>query len=474
MSCPRALPSAWPVNLLLPAPHPFLLLCSLFSRPFRAMNRSSPLSRRSSASSTNPSALFDVPSPLREFHDQVGTSGSLDCGDGVALDTREGGYKTNGQGKDGTRYCGDKEMPSYMWWESNMDVDCDGAPDATTGICAGDGSYPGETAFADDDGKPIDAMKVQYVVIDQDDSFDATKFGVQPLSVVAVICGAGGQMTFGIWADTNALGSMGEASVTLARVCFGDSINGNNGHGEPDVLYIAFPGSKAETVPSSLGSDEEELFLMGKKLVEGAFGGEGEGGGGSGSSSAGGGTETGKGRTTRRNRRLVYHVFGLDWYNSGLSCLFLNTFTLYLTSSEQPSFWHTPAVLKEPRDGEGFWRLRRKAKFYRAMGSKLDGVVQKALEVLEDEEGEIIGIVLEALKAEDDWRKLRYYSLLSREEAESLYSHLHALHTTGHYIHGMFEAENVFFRPSSVEGQPGSLRLFNFVGAESRHDCPGD
>ncbi|BGP14212.1 hypothetical protein JCM10213v2_002155 [Rhodosporidiobolus nylandii] len=310
-------------------------------------------------------------------------------------------------------------------------------------------------------------MKVQYVVIDQDDSFDATKFGVQPLSVVAVICGAGGQMTFGIWADTNALGSMGEASVTLARVCFGDSINGNNGHGEPDFI--------------------------------GRFGFWHK--------------RRGWRRTTRRNRRLVYHVFGLDWYNSGLSCLFLNTFTLYLTSSEQPSFWHTlfahfdnflrahgrprphltkalvlgrhfnlypctfhgqPAVLKEPRDGEGFWRLRRKAKFYRAMGSKLDGVVQKALEVLEDEEGEIIGIVLEALKAEDDWRKLRYYSLLSREEAESLYSHLHALHTTGHYIHGMFEAENVFFRPSSVEGQPGSLRLFNFVGAESRHDCPGD
>jgi len=77
-----------------------------------------------------------------------------------------------------------------------------------------------------DDGKHIDAQAIQcvslsflprptnlheftrllrarrYVVIDQDDDFDPTKFGIQPLSVVAVVCG--GKLTFGVWADTSA------------------------------------------------------------------------------------------------------------------------------------------------------------------------------------------------------------------------------------------------------------------------------
>ncbi|GAA5973100.1 hypothetical protein JCM11641_006268 [Rhodosporidiobolus odoratus] len=263
--------------------------------PYAHSNATS-LRRRSD--STNPDALFDVPADLLAFYDKVGTKGSLDCGDGSGLDKRSGGYKTNGKGADGTRYCGDKaESPTYVWWVSNMDVDCDGAPDGTSGICQGDGSYFGETAFADESGKPIDAMKVQYVVIDQDDDFDPTKFGVQPLSAVAVICGSGGQMTFGVWADTNAIGSMGEASVTLARVCFGDSINGNSGHDEADVLYIAFPGSKDDTVPKGLGSDESALFDMGNKLVSGLFGGDsaGSSSGDGGGSTAGGGEKSSTG-----------------------------------------------------------------------------------------------------------------------------------------------------------------------------------
>lgn len=76
---------------------------------------------------------------------------------------------------------------------------------------------------------------------------------------------------------------MGEASVHLGRVCFGSKINGNYGHGEPDVLYVAFPGSKAETVPSGYGKDEEEMFEVGKALVDKAFGGGGGAGSGTGS-----------------------------------------------------------------------------------------------------------------------------------------------------------------------------------------------
>ncbi|GAA6059551.1 hypothetical protein JCM10212_000607 [Sporobolomyces blumeae] len=232
-------------------------------------------STSSSSTSTNPDALFDVPAGLLSLYESVGSQGSLTCPSGAAVDDRSGGYKTNGKGKDGTRYCADaQDSPSFVYWESNMDVDCDGAP-STDGICEGDGSYFELTAFTDDAGKPINALEVPYVVINQGDGFDATKFGVQPLSVVAVICGKGGQITFGIWADTNALGSMGEASVNLARICFGSGINGNAGHDEADVLYVAFAGSKADTVPDGLGSDVDTIYTLGHKLVSGVFGGDG-------------------------------------------------------------------------------------------------------------------------------------------------------------------------------------------------------
>jgi hypothetical protein len=34
---------------------------------------------------------------------------------------------------------------------------------------------------------------------------------------------------------------VGEASIALATACYGISVNGNSGHDENDVLYIAFP-----------------------------------------------------------------------------------------------------------------------------------------------------------------------------------------------------------------------------------------
>ena len=45
---------------------------------------------------------------------------------------------------------------------------------------------------------------------------------------------------------------VGEASLSLATACYGSSMNGNNGHGPHDVLYLAFPGSDA--VPGAGGA----------------------------------------------------------------------------------------------------------------------------------------------------------------------------------------------------------------------------
>ncbi|GAA5958544.1 hypothetical protein JCM3765_006669, partial [Sporobolomyces pararoseus] len=138
-------------------------------------NRSTSVLRTRKEESTDPDALFDVPSELADFYSTLGTSGSLECTGGVVIDDRSEGYKTNGQGKDGTHYCSkEKEHAKFVWWLSNMDVDCDGAP-STDGICEGDGSYFELTAFTDGDGKPVNALTVPYVVINQGDGFDPTK-----------------------------------------------------------------------------------------------------------------------------------------------------------------------------------------------------------------------------------------------------------------------------------------------------------
>lgn len=61
---------------------------------------------------------------------------------------------------------------------------------------------------------------------------------------------------YGVWGDTNGddgpQAMVGEASISLATACFGRGINGNAGHDDNDVLYIAFPGKDA--VPGARGA----------------------------------------------------------------------------------------------------------------------------------------------------------------------------------------------------------------------------
>lgn len=67
---------------------------------------------------------------------------------------------------------------------------------------------------------------------------------------------------------------VGEASISLATLCFGDAMTGNNGHSDLDVLYIAFTGTDA--VPGADGADwkatspddfEASLETLGSKLL---------------------------------------------------------------------------------------------------------------------------------------------------------------------------------------------------------------
>lgn len=83
---------------------------------------------------------------------------------------------------------------------------------------------------------------------------------------------------FGLWGDENGddnpKAMVGEASISLATLCFGDSMTGDNGHGDLDVLYIGFTGTDA--VPGANGADweatspgdfEASLETLGSKLL---------------------------------------------------------------------------------------------------------------------------------------------------------------------------------------------------------------
>lgn len=75
---------------------------------------------------------------------------------------------------------------------------------------------------------------------------------------------------------------VGEASISLATACYGKGINGNSGHDDNDVLYIAFPGKDA--VPGAKGAKwnaqnyndfENSIAGLGDRLIQRIGGGGG-------------------------------------------------------------------------------------------------------------------------------------------------------------------------------------------------------
>jgi hypothetical protein len=167
-----------------------------------------------------------------------------------------------------------------------MDIDCDGTPNS---LCQCDGncdtqdetSFKGTPAMNSYGIEDLDASIHNYVVFGNADdaghtpgyvTFDPTRYGVQPLSLMAVVCN--NQLVraipsdaclidiidlrqyYGIWGDQNGSDGpplVGEASISIGKLCFGNSITNNNGHDQADVLYLAFTGTDA--VPGKNGAN---------------------------------------------------------------------------------------------------------------------------------------------------------------------------------------------------------------------------
>ncbi|KAI1817482.1 chitosanase [Poronia punctata] len=210
----------------------------------------------------------DIPQNVQALYDSIVSQG--ECNNVL----QDGFYASDG-GDNSFAYCGD-HLDDYgiLYLQgkggalADMDIDCDGVQGspADDGRCGNSGDTQSITAFADtvrEYGRGVedlDANAHPYVVLGNFGSregytnFDPQEYGIEPLSVVAVVCG--GQLYYGIWGDENGddgeRAVIGESSISLATACFGTSMTGNNGHDETDVLYIAFTGSDA--VPGADGA----------------------------------------------------------------------------------------------------------------------------------------------------------------------------------------------------------------------------
>ncbi|KAL7952688.1 chitosanase [Trichoderma compactum] len=191
--------------------------------------------------------------------------------------------KLSGTFSGGASYCGDLAGAIFLKGSSgnydNLDIDCDGANNSA-GACANDPSGQSETAFKDTVRtfgiSDLDANIHPYVVFGNSGSspsFNPQSSGMQPLSVMAVVCN--NQVFYGIWGDTNGGTSTGEASLALGKLCFpNEGLSGDNGHDPKDVLFIGFTGSGA--VPGKSGANwaakntndfENSIKALGDKLV---------------------------------------------------------------------------------------------------------------------------------------------------------------------------------------------------------------
>lgn len=168
-----------------------------------------------------------------------------------------------------------------------MDIDCDGNQSRDDGRCTHHGDTQSETAFKDtvqsygvDGVEDLDANVHPYIVFgnvgDYSPTFDPTAYGIEPLSVMAVVCA--NQLIYGVWGDENGDDDpqplVGEASLALATACFGTGMTGDAGYDGTDVLYVAFTGDEA--VPgeaANWGADNYDDFEasiegIGDRLVQ--------------------------------------------------------------------------------------------------------------------------------------------------------------------------------------------------------------
>ncbi|CAN6656098.1 hypothetical protein TRVA0_028S01662 [Trichomonascus vanleenenianus] len=226
-------------------------------------------------------AARSVPDYVQAFYDQAKANS---CEEPIKNGFRDADY-----GPRSWSYCEDGVEGKAIFITggkgqlANMDIDCDGALSGGDGRCGYTGDTQGQTAFRDEVRKygirDLNPNYIPYVVFGNEGeyspTFDPREYGVQPLSVMAVVCN--GKLLYGVWGDTNGDDGpplVGEASLSLATECFGKSMDNDNGHVKKDVLYIAFvgndavPGCTADWKARSFHRFEDSIAAIGDRLIQ--------------------------------------------------------------------------------------------------------------------------------------------------------------------------------------------------------------
>ncbi|KAF2846526.1 glycoside hydrolase family 75 protein [Plenodomus tracheiphilus IPT5] len=234
---------------------------------------------------THGAASREVPENVRSFYNRI-------VADGSCPNPLQGGFHSAQNDSNDFGYCHDEKTGViYLQGQNgqlvNMDIDCDGTQGGAgeDGRCGDSNDTQSQTSFKDTVAgygagvEDLNAKVHSYVVFGNDGtspSFNPQEYGIEPLSLMAVVCGE--KLVYGVWGDANGNDGqplVGEASISLATACYGkENINGNAGHDENDVLYIAFPGGKA--VPGAQGANwnpqsfeefESSIETLGDELV---------------------------------------------------------------------------------------------------------------------------------------------------------------------------------------------------------------
>lgn len=139
-------------------------------------------------------------------------------------------------------YGGTRNIPicqsgEAIWFRGDLDVDCDGG---TSAACRADPDYQSSTSAVTSTGQPLDASRLNFVVVPLDtDGFSFSSRNVKSGTVVAVVYG--GRLAYGIVGDLGPRGTIGEASAYMAEQ-LGINPSPTSGGVESGVTYVLFPG----------------------------------------------------------------------------------------------------------------------------------------------------------------------------------------------------------------------------------------
>lgn len=167
-----------------------------------------------------------------------------------------GQYRMDQSGPAKVPVCGTK---GAVFWEADMDIDCDGR---ITAACSRktDPSFLPDTAFQTSDGKPLDSARLPYVVVPGPGPlWNYTRSGIVGGGVAAVIYR--GKVQYAVVGDTGPAGIIGEASYAAAEA-LGIDPDPKTGGTASGVTYILFKNSRVSPIES-----HEAAVAAGRELA---------------------------------------------------------------------------------------------------------------------------------------------------------------------------------------------------------------